>query len=558
MHISTSVAAGIAMLLGVGGFAAFASIRTLLGQFGREAPGLGSLLTAGLGAGLLAFGCRLCVAEGFVSWSPYLDQWHAEIGGVAVPLAHGTLGLGDLVAGNNEHRVILTRAVALGIIMIDGSWDNRVLVVVNYLLESAAIAWVCVLSWGSAGWARGSIIAAAAFLPMLLVCDWETVVSSNQMQFVFMAVGSVVGLSLAHDYSLRSWGSWAALACAVLMLASMASGFLTALSLAASGLIVAHAGRRGVRTVAGFCAVCAGIGAVGWLTRVEFTALYPIYAKGVGSWMKAFLMYAAWPLPPNLLGFSLLWAPWGALLAYTLWKRRVERLATFGIGLGIWALLQSCALGWARAGFLGLVSSRYTEFLGWGFVANAACAAVGIGCLDARRVSRVVPWTAIVLWLAAVGGTEAWRSHAIYRPFLEVFREQTREHEQRLGTFMRTMDPSAIEGVEFPRIPYAASQMLPILRDPLVQPLFPAPLRRDLVRDRDPQLLFDTHDGPLNFVAIRVLGSGPWWGISGAALLFAVGMRERNRTDAFGLAGPSVREIVRASASPRRPGRSQA
>jgi hypothetical protein len=537
MHISMSVAAGIVMLLGVAAFAAFTSIRALLGQLDREGPSLDSVLIAGLAAGLLAFGCRLCVAEGFVSWSPYLDQWHAEIGGVAVPLAHGTLGLGELVAGNNEHRVILTRAVALGLMMADGSWDNRPLVVVNYLLESAAIAWICVLAWGSLGWARGSIVAAAAFLPMILVCDWETVVSSNQMQFVFMAVGSVIGLSLANDYSLRSWGSWAALSWAVLMLASMASGFLTALSLAATGLVVGYSGRRGIRKVAGFCAVCAAVGAVGWLTRVEFTALYPIYAKGVGSWLKAFLMYAAWPLPPNVFGFALLWAPWGALLVFTLWKRRIERLATLGIGLGIWALLQSCALGWARAGFLGLVSSRYTEFLGWGFVANAACLAVGVGCLDPRRVGRVVPWAAVVLWIGGVGSTEVWRSQSIYRPSLEVFREQTREHENRLGTFMRTMDPGVIEGVEFPRIPYVAGEMLPIMRDPLVQPLLPAPLRRDLVRDSNPGLLSTEHDGVLSFMAIHVLACGLWLAAGGVALLLAVAVRERNRLDTLRLCG---------------------
>jgi hypothetical protein len=537
MHFSNSVAAGLAVLVGIGAFAAAFSIRTLLGQIRRDGPDRSAVLLAGLAAGLLAFGCRLCVAEGFVSWSPYLDQWHAEIGGVAVPLAHGTLGLGDLVAGNNEHRVILTRAAALGLMMADGSWDNRALVVFNYLLESAAIAWVCVLSWGSLGWARGTLVAAAAFLPMTLVCDWETVVSSNQMQFVFMAAGSVIGLSLVHDYSLRSLGCWASLSCALLMLASMASGLLTAVSLAATALVFSRGGGPGVRKAAGFCAACTVIAAAGWLTRVEFTALYPMYAKGFLSWLRAFLMYAAWPLAPNILGFALLWAPWGALLSLSLWKRRTERLAAFGIGLGIWALLQACALGWARAGFLGLVGSRYTEFLGWGFVANAACLAVMLGCLGAGRISRIVPWVAAVLWMAGIAGTEAWRSQSIYRPYLETFRQQTREHEHRLGTFMRTRDPNVIEGVEFPRIPYVAAEILPVLRDPLVQPLLPAPLKRDLVRDRDPDQLPSIHDGILNYTAIHVLASGRWFLLGSVVVFLIVGailIHEPSRS-----AGPS-------------------
>src|ERR1035441_7788755 len=102
-----------------------------------------------------AFWLRLSVAGGHVSWAPYLDQWGAEISGVVAPLAHGTLGWRDLVAGNNEHRVLLTRALSLAVIECNGAWDNRVLVIGNYLLESLLVAWVCALAWSCLGWARG-------------------------------------------------------------------------------------------------------------------------------------------------------------------------------------------------------------------------------------------------------------------------------------------------------------------------------------------------------------------------------------------------------------------
>jgi hypothetical protein len=558
MHISTSVAAGLLLLLGTGLFAALSCSRALLAQIG-PAPGLTCIVLAGVAAGVLALGCRLCVAEGLVSWSPYLDQWHAEISGVAVPLSHGTLGLRDLVAGNNEHRVILTRAVALCVMMLDGCWDNRVLVVVNYMLESLAVAWVCILAWGLLGWAKGSVVCVAALLPMLLVCDWETVVSSNQMQFVFMAVGSVIAFSIVHDYSLGSMRSWAALAVAVLMLGSMASGFLTALSMAATGVIVAHVERRAVGRVVGFCGVCAAVAAVGWMTRVDFTALYPIYAKSVGAWLKAFLMYASWPLPANLLGFLGLWAPWGVLVSTALWRRKLPPLATFAMGLGIWGLLQACALGWARAGFVGLVSSRYTEFLGWGFVANAASIAVLFRGVGATRMGRVVPWAVIATWMAAVGGSEIWRSQVIYDPFLVDFRSQTREHEERLGTFMRTDDARVIESVNFPRIPYVSELMIPVLRDPLVQPLLPAPLRRDLVRDRQPDFLSHVEDGPLNFVAIHMLTYGP--GLVGVGLALLVGafmLAHRPAPGWMAEKGGVPMGRVRAPVMPQRPGRLQA
>jgi hypothetical protein len=370
-------------------------------------------------------------------------------------------------------------------------------------------------------------------LPMFLVCGWESVVSSNQTQFVFMAFGSVVALSLVQDYSLRSAVSWAALAIALSTLGSMVSGFLTALAMAATAAVAAHVRRLGWLPTAGFCAVCAAIAAFGWLTRVEFTALYSIYATSFSGWLEAFLAYASWPLPQGVLGFLCLWLPWCILLARTLGRRQMEPLASFAIGLGLWTLLQAGALAWARAGVSGLVGSRYTEFLGWGFVANAAAIVLVFRGLGLAGTPRFVPWAVMAIWLACVGGCEIWRSQAVYRPYLEAFRSQTLEHERRLGTFMRTGDPAVIEGAGFPHIPYISAEVvLSLLRDPEVQPMLPGPLRRDLVRDRQPSLLPSIQDGPLTLVAVRVLRNGRWFAAAGiAVLLTACGCARRPRPE---------------------------
>ena len=481
-----------------------------------------SLLLAAGGIGLLAFGCRLALAEGNISWAPYLDQWNVEILGVVSPLAHGTLGWRDLVAGNNEHRVLLTRSLSLATIIANGAWDNRVLVIANYLLQSLMVAWVSALAWGFLGWARGSFVAAAALLPMLLVCGWEGMTSSNQAQFVLMAFGSVVAFLLHRGHSLKSPAAWGSLAAALLTLGSMASGFLTPLTLVATALLMALAAGQAVRPVAGYCAACAALVALGWLTRSHFTALHGLYAGSAGGWLDAFLAYAAWPLPPNVAGFLGLWFPWGALLWRAIRRRQMESLAPFALGLGLWVLLQAGALAWARSGLSGLVSSRYTEFLGWGLVANAASLVLVLGGRGAAGASRLVPRAVMAVWLAGVGGSEIWRSQVVYRPYFQSYRSQTLEQEQRLGTFLRTGDTSFIEGASFPHIPhYSPGLIVSLLGDPKVQPLLPGPLRRDLVRDRDPALLPAIQDGPLSFAAVRALHDGPWFAGAGIALLLA-------------------------------------
>jgi hypothetical protein len=125
----------------------------------------------------------------------------------------------------------------------------------------------------------------------------------------------------------------------------------------------------------------------------------------------------------------------------------------------------------------------------------------------------------MAIWLAMIGRYEVWRSHAIYRPYFKDFRHQTLEQEQRVGTFVRTGDASVIERAQFPQIPDQAEIILPLLRDPLLQPLLPAPLRRELVRDRNPAELPLIKNGPLSCIAIRALRNGLGFILIGLALL---------------------------------------
>lgn len=520
MPVSPGVVAAELALAALAVLAALGAARHAARHLPAPGPARTGVLTAALGCGLLALGARLCLARGHVSWAPFLDQWGAELQGVVAPLGHLNLGAGELFAGNNEHRVFLTRSLALLVTLVNGAWDNRPMAVANYLLESAAIAWVALLAWSYLGWARGSVVAAAALLPMFLVCGWESMMWSNQTQFVFMAFGSVFALSLYDSPSLRTLAGWGALAAGLLTLGSMASGFLAPVCMAATALALAYVGRTGWRPVAGYCAVCLALAAVGWMSRAPCPVLDNLYAKGPADWLKAFAAYAAWPLPANVLGLAALWLPWAVLLARALRRRPLHPFAPFALGLGLWVLLQACAVAYARAWLSGLVSSRYTEFLGWGVVANAAAIAIAIAGPGEGRAARRAGWALVALWLGCVGGFEAWRSAAVYRPYFESYTAYTREHEQRMGTFMRTGDAGVITREEFPHIPhYSAKLIVAMLSDAQVQPLLPGPLRRDLVRDREPELVASTRDGPLSLLAVRALRGGYGFAAAGLALI---------------------------------------
>ena len=508
LPVSAPVLGGVAsvlLLVGVAAFAAVSRVRSELA--GRGAEGR-AMVWASAGIALAVLGRRLTLGSGQVSWCPFLDQWHAEVGGVLVPLARGTLSLGDLWAGNNEHRVFITRVLALVVTLLNGGWDNRPLVVGNYLLESLMVGWVALLAWLSLGWIRGSYVAVAALLPMALVCNWEVLVSSNQTQFVVMAVGTVFALSIVGGATVRSGAAAGALALAVLMLGTMASGLLTAAVLAATVTARAFVTRRWTPAAVGLAAACVVLAIAGWVTRVPFSALEFLHARDLGQWTRAFLAYAAWPLPPGPGGVALLWIPWGVLLARTRRGLEAPALAPFALGLGLWALLQSAALAWSRCGLSGLVSTRYTEFVGLGVLANAAALAVLFQPRHAGTRPRRSGWGVMALWLAVLGGAEARESARTYQPYLEAFHAHALGHERRLAEFVRTGDAAPIEAARFPDIPYWAPDILAALRDPGTDALLPAALRPG-----------PGPEGPLTRLAVGALKVGPGLAAAGAVLM---------------------------------------
>jgi hypothetical protein len=156
----------------------------------------------------------------------------------------------------------------------------------------------------------------------------------------------------------------------------------------------------------------------------------------------------------------------------------------------------------------------------WGTVANAVAMVIVFSGRGRQGGRRAASLAAMAAWLALVGGSEVWRSSRVYQPYFDSFRAQTLGHEQILGAFARTGDASEIEGAAFPRIPmFSGDGIIATLRDPQVLALFPAPLRRDFVRDRQPSLLDSERDGPLSFAALRAEECGPAIALAGAAMV---------------------------------------
>ena len=508
----------------IGGILAVLVIFTTICAFGwlwRKSGELNrdqkTIVIAFLGVVLLVFGVRLYLADERVSWAPYLDQWYSEIGGIVAPFAHGTLNWRDLIAANNEHRVVLTRAVSLAAMLLNGEWDNRVTITVTLLLQSVTAAWLCSLGWCFLGWRRGTWVALASLLPMVLVCDWENIVSGFQVVFSFMILGTVVAFALFEIPVITAYAGWGALTVCALLLGSMGSGFLTAFTIALLGLAHWQLNGRKSGLYGGISLGALIIVSIGIITRAGDPAP-GLAAVNLRVFWSAFLTYASWPMPGQLLGFLFLWTPW-LLLGWQTWRaRKCHSGSSFVLALGLWILLQSAALGWSRAGLSGLVSSRYTEVLSLGLVANTFAFLLLLDRCPQQSLLRTLR-IVLPLWIACLGGMQLWRSQTIYRNFFVSFRQQTLEQEFRLRHFAKHGDERAITEVSFPYIPCEADVLLFLMRDQKVRPFLPAPLRREFPPDPQTGSGPSVEAGPLTRFAIWALGHGPWISVSGAAIL---------------------------------------
>lgn len=434
-----------------------------------------------LGFWAIFFGLRLYAASGLVSWAPYLDQWKADIYELLFRLDRHELSWSDLLSPHNEHRILPTRLLTLGLLPLNGEWDNRPLVVISLGIQAAALAWFAICACQTLTRWRCAAVVALLFVVASLSCDWENFVAGFQSQFHLLVLGTLLVLSILPTARMGSWMSWCCLALTLVLLATLASGSMTALA-ATCGLAAAAMLRRDFSWRTGvLVALCLALFALGIATRAHFTAHDFLHAKSVSAWANAFLAYSTWPLAPHWCAFAILWLPWAALVVQ-MWRRRDSSpFALLLFSLGLWTLWQAMALAWSRAGLLPFVGSRYTGLLMWGMLLNAA-AFVWVLPREKTRFRHL--WSALACcWLAVFAGTFIWRSQTIYRPMARTFRGETMLHEAHFRDFMRTDDAMHIEAYTMPEIPYPVpSDLVKWMRNPGVRAVLPAPLRRDYAK----------------------------------------------------------------------------
>lgn len=423
---------------------------------------------------LIVWGTKLAVINRFGSDLPNWDQWDAEGDKVFLPYFQHRLGILDFFAPHNEHRVVCTKALALGLLLLNGQWDARLECVVNASLHAALAVGIflygCALidrCW-TVAW-LGSVAALTA--PPIA---WQNVLGGFHSQQYFLLWFSLVALAWLLTAPQWSWRWWSGLACAILALFSMASGLLAA-AVAAALLVVSGRPRELWHRHGATLATCLIVFSAGWALRVQVPYHESIMAHSAADFGLTFWHSLQWPAVFFAPLAVLLWSPW-AWVGWRIWRQRDQSQPRLRVifAAGLWVILQFAATAYERGAGGPWPASRYFDTVALGVLVNGLAVLIALST-DAfpgwRRGARAIAaagWLGVVV----VGG---WQHLAqVFNTELPAVGAAMQQRELNTRAYLATGDDHHLDH----DIPYPSKDtLIERLSHPEIRAILPASVR---------------------------------------------------------------------------------
>jgi hypothetical protein len=428
---------------------------------------------------------------------PFQDQWDVEGRWLYPAATEGTLPLVDLLRPHNEHRLLWTHLLNLGLFSANGQWDP--------LLQMAAIAvlragcasllvWCLARGWrGSGPWWAGAGVA-VAFLPHLA---WHNVLWGFQSQVYFSLGFSLVALILLGADQRSGWRVAGGLAAGVAAQLAMGAGAFVPLALLGGVAVRMIERRRGSADELRRVWPALLLLGLAWLLRTAVPEHEALRAATAGQFLTALGRALAWPHVGQPLAAAVCVLPLAGLLIGRLggWRkpRADEEIVVL---IGLWALASAGAQAWLRGGsdeFADGVPSRYVDFLVLLPLAGAwSAGALAVEAGDRWR--RIVRMSALV-WMIFLGvgwvGLSAETLRGVVLP-----RCRDREAPVRLMVqFQATGDSHVFDGQPRLYVPHPNLESVrAVLGDPRMRGELP------------PSLQPERPMGPLSRAVRRLLG----------------------------------------------------
>jgi hypothetical protein len=422
---------------------------------------------------LVVLGAKLWVVQLYGSPLPLWDQWYeAEL--FFRPWVEGHLTWQAFFAAHNEHRILFTRLLDLGVIWLNGRWEPLLQMTVNAFVHAAFVCGLAFCLWDFLGRKSGGLICflLAPFFALPYAGE-NTIWAFNSQQYFLsiFSLATLAGLGLGKPGS-RRW--WCGLAAAIMGLVTMASGLLA--PMAVGGLTVLRAIKqrrmeRGNLITLGACLVVMGLGAALSVTMEDDR---PLRAHSLMEFTSALARNLAWPFfnAPEMV--CLLSLPLAVLVAlYFRPNFPVPRAAEFLLAFGLWGGLQSAGLAYGRANYGEVIpASRYMDVLNV-FVIASLFTTVLLSQLWFRGQFSKWAVTLLPLVFAGVIFFGLCRiSQIVVENLLLPTRMMNLAAEERVETFMATGDAAGF--LEKPTVRPDPKLVLHVLNNAKLQTIMPA------------------------------------------------------------------------------------
>lgn len=458
---------------------------------------------------LIVVGARLWLVFLYGSSVPFMDQWDGEGATLFKPWLEGTLRISDLFQPHNEHRIVLSRLLALGLLALNGQWDAQLEMIVNALVCGTMAVLIAVALVKLLGPDFRTLIALVVGLWAALPYGHENTLWAFESSFYFLLFFSLVaiwGLGLHPLFSCRWWAGAAGLLLACL---SMASGFFAALALLGLSALRLSTRRRLSRDSVILIVLCGAVVAIALYFRTTVPGHAGIRADSFTVWAIFFGSCLAWPFCGTPAACLIMYLPAGLLVVRYLrnrpadldetWRRQTEAV----IGVSAWVLLQAGAMAYLRGGnTLPHPVSRYMDILALGALSNFFATLL---LIKEKPVSTAARQTVVVFatcWIIALAaGAILISQHELGS---RVVRTQSLSAiEETVRAYVATGDRTNLEGKPPTAIPYPRPQRLAMLLDDLtIRGILPAvvrsPLRVDKASDIGNAFVMDGYAPPIH------------------------------------------------------------
>ena len=294
------------------------------------------------------------------------------------------------------------------------------------------------------------LIAALYALPVA----WENILSgfaSSQFLLIGLALVALRSVPFARPAG-GFW--WVGIACLLLSLGSMASGFFVAVIVLGMLLGQAVRGSRAYGSIAAGTSVCLVAIATGVLSRNVVPSTESLRSHSVGDFLLTAAKALGWPAYDLTGAWAplVLFLPWASVTWRTVAGRKGaprQLWDEFLAGAGAWVLLQVLAMAYARGSGGPSPASRYIETLVVGVLVNLGCLASI--CTEPRLWQPFKSaWVLAGLWGGLVTGGVAAAAYDSYHDQVPPVLMYHHSCEQNVRGYLATHDEAYLQPGSIP------------------------------------------------------------------------------------------------------------